>query len=136
MIQFLIKEFKSPIFKIALFLFATIFSFAMGYRTANIQAQKKQLELANEVYRLELELEQKSAQVVTEYVDRIKEIEGKTKEIIKNVPIYITKEDNSRCTIPDVFVRLHNSAASHDQNQSTAITHEATTSASSIENKG
>jgi len=136
MIQFLIKEFKSPIFKIALFLFATIFSFAMGYRTANIQAQKKQLELANEVYRLELELEQKSAQVVTEYVDRIKEIEGKTKEIIKNVPIYITKEDNSRCTIPDGFVRLHNSAASHDQNQSTAITHEATTSASSIENKG
>lgn len=48
--------------------------------------------------------------VVTKYVDRIKVIKTKGDEIVKEVPIYITKELDAKCEIPDEFIKLHNAA--------------------------
>ena len=53
-----------------------------------------------------------TTEVITKYVDRVKIVEGKTHEIIKKVPVYITKESDDKCTINTGFVSLHNSSAS------------------------
>ncbi|KAF1043075.1 MAG: hypothetical protein GAK35_02395 [Herbaspirillum frisingense] len=49
-------------------------------------------------------------QVVTNYVDRVKtiKVQGETK--IKEVPIYVTAQDDAACSINAGFVRLWNAA--------------------------
>ena len=51
-----------------------------------------------------------ATKVQTVYVDRVKTIQVAGATIIKKVPIYVTKEDNSRCIINTGFVSLWNSA--------------------------
>ena len=51
-----------------------------------------------------------ATKVQTVYVDRVKTIQVAGATIIKKVPIYVTKEDNSRCVINTGFVSLWNSA--------------------------
>lgn len=48
--------------------------------------------------------------VVTKYVDRVQVVTGKAKTIIKQVPVYVSKESDSRCVVPAGFVRLHTAA--------------------------
>jgi len=50
-------------------------------------------------------------QVVTEYVDRVQIVRQRGADIIKEVPIYVTKESDAGCVIPRGFVRLHDAAA-------------------------
>ena len=40
------------------------------------------------------------------------QIQTVTQTIIKEVPVYVTKKSNDRCTIPNGFVQLHDAAAS------------------------
>lgn len=54
-----------------------------------------------------------TTEVITKYVDRVKIVEGKTHEIIKKVPVYITKESDDKCTINNGFVTLINMAATN-----------------------
>lgn len=77
---------------------------------AEWQLKVKQMEI--EIAKKEVESEKISHEVVTKYIDRVKIIEGKTHEIIKKVPVYITKESDDKCTINNGFVSLHNSSAS------------------------
>ena len=56
-----------------------------------------------------------TTEVITKYVDRVKIVEGKTREIIKKVPVYITKESDDKCVINNGFVSLHNSSASNNE---------------------
>lgn len=90
-----------------------------GYKYADNSWQAKFKELEIEQLKLKEENEKLSSQAkditvkeVIKYVDRVRYVQGKTQEIIKEVPIYVTKEDDDRCTIPISFVRLHNKAAS------------------------
>lgn len=53
-----------------------------------------------------------TVKVVTKYVDRVRVVQGKTKTIIKEVPVYVTKKADADCTINAGFVRLHDAAAS------------------------
>jgi hypothetical protein len=54
---------------------------------------------------------QHTVEVVTEYVDRVKIVREKGATIIKEVPKYVTKEDDARCgTIGAGFVQLWNAA--------------------------
>lgn len=53
-----------------------------------------------------------TVQVVTKHVDRIKVIREQGETIVKEIPVYVTREDDARCVIPPDFVRLHNDAAS------------------------
>lgn len=48
--------------------------------------------------------------VITQYVPQVQYIEGKIQTIIKKVPVYVTKVDDSKCTIPNSFVWLWNNA--------------------------
>lgn len=48
--------------------------------------------------------------VVTKYVDRIVTVREKGDTIIRRVPVYVTAQDDSRCTINNGFVRLWNEA--------------------------
>ena len=49
-------------------------------------------------------------EIVTQYVPKIKVIKEKGQTIIKKVPIYVTKQDDSRCVVPNRFVSLWNSS--------------------------
>ena len=74
--------------------------------------QLKIAELKTEIAKKELAAAEVTHEVITQYVDRVKIVEGKTHEIIKKVPVYITKESDDKCTINNGFVSLHNSSAS------------------------
>lgn len=49
--------------------------------------------------------------IVTQYVDRVQVIEKRGETIIKEVPVYVTADDDARCAVPAGFIRLHNAAA-------------------------
>ena len=49
-------------------------------------------------------------EVQTVYVDRIKTVQLVGQTIIKKVPIYVTRKDDSSCTINSGFVQLWNSS--------------------------
>lgn len=94
---------------VVLLVFSTYFIGAIS-NEAEWQLKVKQIEA--EIAKKELEAEKISHEVVTKYIDRVKIVEGKTHEIIKKVPVYITKESDDKCTINNGFVSLHNSSAS------------------------
>ena len=54
-----------------------------------------------------------SVQVVTKYVDRVQLVQGKTKEIIKEVPVYVPASADADCVINRGFVWLHDAAAAN-----------------------
>ncbi len=51
--------------------------------------------------------------VITQYVDRVREIRVKGDTIIQKVPVYVTAEADAACTVPLGFVRLHDAAAAN-----------------------
>lgn len=87
-------------------------TFFVGCFSNEAEWQLKVKQMEAEIAKKELEAEKISHEVVTKYVDRVKIVEGKTHEIIKKVPVYITKESDDKCTINNGFVSLHNSSAS------------------------
>ncbi len=76
--------------------------------------EQGRIDLLAEQAAAEDELEDKqdevTKEVVIEYVDRIVEIEKQGRTIIKEVPVYVTVVDDSKCTINSGFVRLWNDA--------------------------
>lgn len=50
--------------------------------------------------------------VVTKYVDRIKVVHETGETIVKEVPVYVSKESDAACIINRGFVRLHDNSAS------------------------
>lgn len=51
-----------------------------------------------------------TVQVVTIYKDRVEKVKGATVTLIKKVPVYVTKIDDSKCTVGNGFVSLWNSS--------------------------
>ncbi|MCI3205826.1 MULTISPECIES: hypothetical protein [Pandoraea] len=51
--------------------------------------------------------------VITQYVDRVREVRVKGDTIIQKVPVYVTAEADAACTVPAGFVRLHDAAAAN-----------------------
>lgn len=51
-----------------------------------------------------------TTQIVTKYIPQIQKIQGDTITIVKKVPIYVTRKDDSLCPIPNGFVSLWNAA--------------------------
>jgi hypothetical protein len=52
--------------------------------------------------------------VVTKYVKKIQTVKETGDVIIKEIPIYITKIDDSKCAVPNGFVLLHDSASRNE----------------------
>ena len=75
-------------------------------------AQKAELLAAHtaEVERLEAV----NRKVEVRYMDRVRTVQAKAQTIVKEVPKYVTQIDDSRCVIPDGFIRLLNTAAQGD----------------------
>jgi hypothetical protein len=60
-----------------------------------------------------------TTQVVTKYVTKVQVVKEKGDAIIKEVPKYITKTDDTQCVIPNGFVLLHDSASRNEVPDST-----------------
>lgn len=91
----------------------SIFSLGLWACGIHTEKQKYALELEKQkayIAQLEQKASEKTIEVVTNYVDRIKIVKEKGDVIYEKVPQYITKEDDSRCVIPNGFVILHDSA--------------------------
>lgn len=95
-------------------LLAASLLYLLGYTkgAAHEQDQQRQAEAAQ----LRQAFEQGQALgtvrdvVVTRYIDRTRIVTGKAKTIIKQVPVYVSKESDARCVVPAGFVRLHTAA--------------------------
>jgi len=88
------------------------------YMEGGISSQEK---WEAKVAAVKLEMAQKatisaeiSTKVLTKYITRVETIKQKGDEIVKEVPIYITKVDDTKCVIPNGFVLLHNSASQNE----------------------
>ena len=55
-----------------------------------------------------------TTKVITKYVTKIEVVKEKGNEIIKQVPVYITKDADAKCDVPNGFVVLHNSAVKNE----------------------
>ena len=55
-----------------------------------------------------------TVKVVTKYVKTVETIKEKGDVIIKEIPMYITKVDDSMCAVPNGFVLLHDSASRNE----------------------
>jgi hypothetical protein len=55
-----------------------------------------------------------TVKVVTKYVKQIQVVKETGDVIIKEIPTYITKVDDAKCTVPNGFVLLHNSASRNE----------------------
>lgn len=54
-----------------------------------------------------------TVKIVTQYIDRVKVIKEKGDTIVKEVPVYVTQNADSNCTVNVGFVRLHDFAATN-----------------------
>ena len=104
-------QYKLGLQIISVFLLA-IGLFFIGAIYNEEQWKLKVNEMEVKVAKQEVAASELTTEVITKYVDRVKIVEGKTREIIKKVPVYITKESDDKCTINNGFVSLHNSSAS------------------------
>lgn len=59
----------------------------------------------------ELRLERGKERVITRYVDRVRVVREQADTIIKEVPIHVTPQADSRCDVPVGFVGVHDAAA-------------------------
>lgn len=55
-----------------------------------------------------------TTKVVTKYINKVQIVKEKGDEIIKQVPVYITKDDDAKCDVPTDFVVLHDSASRNE----------------------
>lgn len=72
-------------------------------------AERRQLESQHEAEVARLEKVNRTVEV--RYIDRVRTVQEKARTIVKEVPVYVTVEDDRRCDIPAGFVRLHDLAA-------------------------
>ena len=86
--------------------------------------QLKVKEMETAIAKQELAAAEVTHEVITQYVDRVKIVEGKTHEIIKKVPVYITKESDDKCTINNGFVSLHDHASKNEVPEPTGSVNE------------
>lgn len=105
--------------EIAVIVGLLLVGFAAGFGTRDYFHQRSvQKELRREIVKTNdvIKVEQKSDQatqtVATDVAKSVDRVQIVTRDIIKEVPVYVTVEANNRCTITDGFVRLHDAAAS------------------------
>ena len=86
-------------------------AYSHGKGVVQADWDKEKVETAAYVARLEANQGKETIRTITEYVDRVKVVNVKGDTIIKEVPKYVTVQDDTRCgVIGDGFVRLWNAA--------------------------
>lgn len=99
-------------------------SFTIGLSVNEEHWQVKVKEMQIQITQLETKASNITTKVVTEYVEKVKIVEGKTHVIIKKVPEYITKESDAKCSINTGAIELLNAAAENKVPESTRTSHE------------
>ena len=102
-------------------------SFTIGLSVNDQHWQVKVKDMQVQIAQLETQSSNITTKVVTEYVEKVKIVEGKTHVIIKKVPEYITKESDAKCSINTGSIELLNSAAENKVPESTRTSHEEPT---------
>lgn len=85
-------------------------------RTDGIDSIRTQLEAERaEALVAQLDFERRERELQNELdlaqQDKLAKVRVVTKEIIKEVPVYVSPESDAGCTVPTGFVQLHNDAA-------------------------
>lgn len=133
MINLLIPILTSPKFIIGSAI-AVAAAFA-GYKTASLLKQEEIFDLKQKISNYEKEkirLEKENAilaskagqvtiEVVTKYIDRVTVVSEKADEIVREIPIYVTKEADKHCTITDGWVFNHDRAAALSSSSSSRV---------------
>ena len=102
--------------KISIALTLVIALFSSGLYVGNRLGISSCQEAVIESQRHGLEVSAKQSQisdsVTTKYVDRIKIVQGRTQEIIKEIKVYVTEKNDVQCMVNTGFVRMWNDANS------------------------
>lgn len=76
--------------------------------------EAKVAEVKLEMAKKETASAEATVQVVTKYINKVQIVKEKGNEIIKQVPVYITKDADTKCDVPTGFVMLHDSASRNE----------------------
>lgn len=101
--------------------------FFIGAISTEERWQLEVIKQKAEIARLDALSHQVTEKIVVQYVDRKIYIKEKGHEIIKQIPVYITKKADDNCTITNGVIRLLNSAAENEIPNSSGITDARTT---------
>ena len=71
-------------------------------------------EVKLEMAKKEIASAETTTKVVTKYINKVQIVKEKGNEIIKQVPVYITKDADAKCDVPTGFVMLHDSASRNE----------------------
>lgn len=96
-------------YKILAVIIFIVSSYAIGFHTGKTQELRKQETVA---LKATVKQQQASVKTVTEYVDKVKVVRQKGETVIKEIPVYITKDVDSGCVVPDAFGVLWNTSNS------------------------
>jgi len=80
---------------------------------SHVQAQWDAATAAQQQAQAQLQIQQAqaTAQVVTQYVDRIQVVREKGDTLIQEIPVYVPIQADAACTVHRGFVSLHDAAA-------------------------
>lgn len=84
-----------------------------GETAVTVKWDAERADTANKLQQLAAKQAQTTTQVVTRYVDRARVVKERGKDIIKEVPIYVSS--SSACDLPGGFRVLHDAAASQSE---------------------
>lgn len=96
-------------YKIIAIIVFIVSSYLIGLHTGKMQELRKQETVA---LKANVKQQQASVKTVTEYVDKVKVVRQKGETVIKEVPVYITKDVDSGCVIPNTFGLFWNASNS------------------------
>lgn len=116
-----------PMFGLALSLFVLGNTYGQYRTQAKCDAQKAKAEI--HAAHVEVAQAQATTNVVTEYAQRAPLVRERGNEIVKKVPIYVSKNDTSVCHLPGGWRVLHDAAASGELPEPAASADAAPTTA-------
>jgi len=102
-------------------------AFYYGVSYKENQFNSKIAEMRIEMANLEAKASKVTVEVVTEYIYRDRIIRERGNDIIREVPVYITKENDDQCILPESFRLLHNRATASTISGATRSTDAKTT---------
>lgn len=118
-----IEKYKAVLTPIAIVLIC-FSTWSLGIKEENQRYALEQDKQKVYIAELEKKASEKTVEVVTEYVDRVKVVKEKGKTIYEKVPVYITKESDDKCVLPNGFVVMHDSASRNEVPESAGNSNE------------
>jgi hypothetical protein len=76
--------------------------------------EAKVAEVKLEMAKKEVVSAEVTTKIVTKYINKVQIVKEKGDEIIKQVPVYISKDADAKCDVPTGFVVLHDSASRNE----------------------